>query len=86
MQFTSYRHKQLKSKISVWCFTRLHCHLTDHLYAVVKLLSKRWWIPIGATLEGPKLESEGQRAEVGFPTADQGFSSIQGTLFGFYDI
>ena len=46
---------------------------------VVKLPSKRWWIPVGARLEGP-------RAEVGFPTADQGFSSIQGTLFGFYAI
>jgi len=51
---------------------------------VVKLLSKRWWIPIGARLEGQKLEPEGPRAEVGFPTVDQGFSSIQGTLFGFY--
>jgi len=53
---------------------------------VVKLLSKRWLIPIGARLEGSKLEPEGPRAEVGFPTADQGFSSIQGTLFGFYGI
>jgi len=51
---------------------------------VVKLLSKRWWIPIGARLEGPKLEPEGPRAEVGFPAADQGFSSIQSILFGFY--
>ena len=47
--------------------------------AVVKLLSKRWWIPAGATPKGP-------RAEVGFPTADQGFSSIQGTFFDFYGI
>jgi len=31
-----------------------------------------------------KLEPEGPRAEVGLPTADQGFLSIQGTLFGFY--
>ena len=46
---------------------------------MVKLLSKRWWIPIGARLERT-------RAEVGFPTADQGLSSIQGTLFGSYDI
>jgi len=53
---------------------------------VVKLLSKRWWIAIGARHEGPKLEPEEPRAEVGFPTADQGFSSIQGTLFGFYGI
>jgi len=45
------------------------------------LFSKRWWI--GARLEEPKLESEGPRAEVGFPTADQGISSIQGTLVGF---
>jgi len=35
--------------------------------------------------EGPKLEPEGPRAEVGFPTTDQGFSSIQGTL-SFYGI
>ena len=54
--------------------------------AVVKLLSKRWWIPVGARPEGPKLEPEGLRAEVGFLTADQGFSSIQGTLFAFYGI
>ena len=44
---------------------------------MVKLPSEMWWIPIGARLDG-------QRAEVGFPTADHGFSSIQGTLFGFY--
>jgi len=36
-------------------------------------------IPKGARLEGP-------RAEVGFPTADQGFSSIQSTLFGLCGI
>ena len=58
----------------------------DHAEAVVKLLSKRWCIPIGARPEGPKLEPEGPRAEVVLPTADQGFSSIQGTLFGFYGI
>jgi len=53
---------------------------------VVKLLSKGW-CPIGARLEGPKLEPEGPklepegpRAEVGFLTVDHGFSSIQGTL------
>jgi len=60
--------------------------LPTDLKPVVKLLSKRWWIPIGARLEGPKLEPEGPRAEVGFPTADQGFSSIHGTLFGFCGI
>jgi len=51
------------------------------VYPVVKLLSKRWWIRICATPEGP-------RAEVGFATADQWFSSIQGTLghSGFYGI
>ena len=54
--------------------------------SVVKLLSKRWRIPIGARLEGPKLEPEEPIAEVGFPTADQGFPNIQGTLFGFYGI
>ena len=56
------------------------------LQPVVKLLSKRWWIPIGARLEVPKLEPGGLRAEVGFPTADQGFSSIRGTLLGFYGV
>ena len=45
----------------------------------VKLLSKRWWIPIGARLEAPT-------AEVGFPTADQGLSSIQDTLFGLWHL
>jgi len=34
--------------------------------AVVKLLGKRWWIPIDARLEGPELEPEEPRAEVGF--------------------
>ena len=29
------------------------------MYQVVKLLSKRWRIPIGARLEGPKLEQVG---------------------------
>ena len=53
---------------------------------VVKLLSKTWWIPRGASPEGQKLEPEGPRAEVGFPTADQGFSSIRRTLSGFYGI
>jgi len=33
------------------------------LLAVVKLLSKRWWIPMGARLEGPKLEPKGPRAD-----------------------
>jgi len=44
------------------------------------------WIPTGARFEGPKLEPEGPRAEVEFPTADHGCSSIQGTLLGFYGI
>ena len=41
------------------------------LLPVVELLGKRWWIPAGARIEGPKLEPEGLKAEVGFPTADQ---------------
>jgi len=49
---------------------------------VVKLLSKTWWMPVGARLEGPKLEPEGPRAEMGLPTTDLGFSSIQLILFG----
>jgi len=48
--------------------------------------ARAWWIPVGARLEGSKLEPEGPIAEVGFPTADQGFSSIQGTLLRFYGI
>ena len=32
---------------------------------MIKLLSKRWWIPIGARPERLKLEPEGSRAEVG---------------------
>jgi len=54
--------------------------------SVVKLLSKRWWISIGAKPEGAKLKPKGPREEVRFPTADQEFSSIQRTLFGFYGI
>ena len=61
-------------------------HVSMHSLPVVKLLSKRWWIPVGARLEGPKHEPEGSRAEVGFPTADHWYSSIRGTLLGFYGI
>jgi len=64
----------------------LQSGLTRPQWAVVKLLSKMWWIPTGTRLEGPKLEPEGPRAELGFPTADLGFSSIEGTLFDFYGI
>jgi len=54
---------------------------------VVELLSKRWWISTVARLEGLKLELDGSRAEVAFPAADLGLSSIQGTLlFGSYGI
>jgi len=59
------------------------------LFTVVKLLRNRWWILIVARLEGPKLEPDRSRAEVGFPTTrplDQGYPSIQRTLFGFYGI
>ena len=68
------------------------CEISDYeksfkrLVSSGKLLSKRWWIPIGARLEGTKFEPEWPRAEVGCPTADQGFSRIQGTQFGFYGI
>ena len=64
--------------VNATCITRRSL-LYMHTHTVVKLLSKRWWIPRGARPEGP-------RAEVGFPTADQGLSSIQGTLFGFCGI
>jgi len=42
--------------------------------------------PYRREVEGPELEPEEPRTEVGFPTTDQGFSSIEGTLFGFYCI
>jgi len=54
--------------------------------SVVKLLSKSWWMPTGARLEGPKLEPKGPRAQVVLLTPDQGFSSIQGILLGFCSI
>ena len=57
-----------------------------YMIPVVKLLGKTWWIARGARPEGQKLEPEGRRADVGFPTADQGLSSIQRTLFGFCGI
>ena len=69
--------------VNATCITRRSL-LYMHTHTVVKLLSKRWWIPRGARPEGPTLEPEGLRAE--FPTADQGLSSIQGTLFGFCGI
>ena len=53
---------------------------------MVKLLGKRWSIPTGARLEGPKLEPKEPREHVVLLTADEGFSSIQGTLLGFYSI
>ena len=43
-------------------------------------------MPTGARLEGPKLELIGPRAQVVLLAADQGFSSIQGILLGFYGI
>jgi len=39
--------------------------------AVVKLLSKRWWIPIAARLEEPKPDTEGPR-ERGVPDCRPG--------------
>jgi len=56
------------------------CPTLPGFMTVVELLSKRWWISTGARLEGPKLELEGQTAEVAFPAADLGLSSIQRTL------
>jgi len=55
-------------------------------HPVVKFLSRRWWIPIGARIEGPKLDPEQPRSRGGIPTAYLGFSSIQGAMFGLYGI
>ena len=58
--------------LTLMCETRRGnlCRCT-RLMPVVKLLSKRWWIPVGERLEGPKLEPKGPTVEVGLPTADQ---------------
>jgi len=50
---------------------------------VVKLLSKRWWISVGARHEGPKLEPEGLRAEVGLPTPTWGFRAFKALCLAF---
>jgi len=65
-----------------------HTHTGGYEYELnmVNLLNKRCWIPIGARPEGPKFEPQGPRAKVAFPTDDQRFSSIQGTLFSIYGI
>jgi len=39
--------------------------------------------PTGARLEGSKLEPEEPRAEVGFPTADQGFQAFKALCLAF---
>jgi len=44
---------------------------------VVKLLNKRWRIPIDARPEGPKLEPEGPRAEVGSRPPTRGFQAFK---------
>jgi len=62
---------------------------------VVKLLDKRWWIPIGARLEKPKLEAKAPRAEVGSRPPTRGFRAFnalrlalmafkQCSMLGFY--
>jgi len=51
---------------------------------VVKLLSKRWWIPIGERPEEPKLKPEGPRAEAGFPRAQtRGFREFKAISLAF---
>ena len=79
------RHVQLVHP--TWTDAHTHrAHIDVHLQSielqpVVKLLSN------GARPERPKLEAEGPRpAQVRFLTVDQGFLSIQGTLFGFYGL
>ena len=81
-----YNNKMTKMPMHFLYGAALAENIYSLVYSVVKLLSKRWWIPTGARPEGPKLEPEGPSAEVGFPTADQGLSSIQGTVFCFRGI
>jgi len=61
--------------VNATCITRRSL-LYMHTHTVVKLLSKRWWIPRGARLEG-------QRAEVGFPTADRGCRAFKALCLAF---
>jgi len=80
-------HNRRSADVPSRLFGGGECPTLPGFRTVVELLSKRWWIPVDARLEGLKLELDGQRAEVGFPAADLGLSSIQRTLlFGSYGI
>jgi len=62
----------------------LHVEYAEECSTAVQWLNTQQEVvdPLGAKPERPKLGPEGPRAEVVFPSADQGFSSIQGTVFG----
>jgi len=77
-------HNRRSADVPSRLFGGGECPTLPGFRTVVELLSKRSWIPVDARLEGLKLD--GQRAEVGFPAADLGLSSIQRTLFGSYGI
>ena len=51
--------------------------------SVVKFLSRRWWIPTGARLEGPKLETEGSRADVGSRPPTRSFRAFRALCLAF---
>jgi len=52
-------------------------------YAVVKLLSKRWRIPIGARLKGQKLEPEGPKQRWGSQPPTRGFRAFKALCAAF---
>jgi len=65
------------------------CEISDYeksfkrLVSSGKLLSKRWWIPIGARLEGTKFEPEWPRAEVGVRPPTRGFRAFKALCLAF---
>ena len=52
------------------------------LRPVVKLLSKRWWIPTGARLKGPKLEPSSE-SRGGVPDPTWGFRAFKALCLAF---
>ena len=80
---------ETESSLSVVCIIGPQCYA----YSIrCGLLLQMQWLNYSARgggflyARGLKGRSSSPRAEVGFPTADQKFSSIQGTLFGFHGI
>jgi len=50
---------------------------------VVKLLSRRWWIPIGARLEGPNSRPKGREQSWGSRPPTRGFQAFKAFCLAF---